>query len=65
VKEADRNEYYIDDFEFDDDRFLTQQERARRRRAGGAGIVRLNRSAGGVWLAQRDIILGLNVQNYG
>lgn len=64
VKEAGKNEYYIDDFEFDDDRFLTQQERARRRKAGGSGVVRLEKSAGGVWLARRDIILGLNVENY-
>lgn len=64
VKEAGKNEYYIDDIEFDDDRFLTEQERARRRKAGGSGIVRLSRSAGGVWLAKRDIILGLNVENY-
>lgn len=64
VKETGKNEYYIDDFEFEDDRFLTQQERARRRKAGGSGVVRLSRSAGGVWLAKRDIILGLNVENY-
>lgn len=64
VKEADKNEYYIDDFEFDDDRFLTQQERARRRKAGGSGVVRLTKNAGGVWIAKRDITLGLNVQNY-
>lgn len=64
VKEADKNEYYIDDFEFEDDRFLTQQERARRRKVGGAGVVRLTKNGSGVWLAKRDIILGLNVQNY-
>jgi protocatechuate 3,4-dioxygenase beta subunit len=64
VKEADKNEYYIDDFEFEGDDFLTQGERARRRKAGGSGVVRLTKSAGGVWLAKRDITLGLNVQNY-
>ncbi|HEV2882561.1 MAG TPA: hypothetical protein VGX24_14890 [Pyrinomonadaceae bacterium] len=64
VKEPDKNEYYIDDFEFDDDKFLTQQERARRRKRGGSGIVRLSKSADGIWLARRDIILGLNVENY-
>ncbi|HEY0101265.1 MAG TPA: hypothetical protein VGB76_20245 [Pyrinomonadaceae bacterium] len=64
VKEADKNEYYIDDFEFEDDRFLTQQERARRRKAGGSGVVSLTKNAGGVWLARRNITLGLNVQNY-
>jgi protocatechuate 3,4-dioxygenase beta subunit len=64
VKEADKNEYYIDDFEFDDDRFLTERERGRRRKAGGTGVVRLTKNAGGVWLARRDITLGLNVPDY-
>lgn len=64
VKEPDKNEYYIDDFEFDDDPTLTPQERSRRRKLGGSGIVRLTKSSGGVWLARRDIILGLNVADY-
>jgi protocatechuate 3,4-dioxygenase beta subunit len=64
LKEPDKNEYYIDDFEFDDDPLLTAQERARRRKGGGSGVVRLTKNSGGVWLARRDITLGLNVQNY-
>jgi protocatechuate 3,4-dioxygenase beta subunit len=64
VKEADKNEYYIDDFEFEDDPFLTERERERRRKAGGSGIVRLTTNAAGVRVARRDIILGLNVENY-
>lgn len=63
IKEPDKNEYWIDEYVFDDDPLLTQQERARRRNYGGPGIVRLKRS-GGVWLARRDIVLGLNVPNY-
>jgi protocatechuate 3,4-dioxygenase beta subunit len=65
VKEADKNEYYIDDFEFEGDPLLTPQERSRRRNTGGSGIVRLDENAGGLRLARRDIILGLNVRNYG
>jgi protocatechuate 3,4-dioxygenase beta subunit len=65
VKEADKNEYYIDDFEFEGDPLLTSRERSRRRNTGGSGIVRLEENAGGLRLARRDIILGLNVQNYG
>jgi protocatechuate 3,4-dioxygenase beta subunit len=64
VKEPDKNEYYIDDFEFDDDPMLTPQERARRRNGGGSGIVRLNKNSDGVWLARRDIVLGLHVPDY-
>jgi len=64
IKEADKNEYFIDSWEFESDPFLTQQERSRRRKIGGSGVVGLNRNAGGVWLVKRDIILGLNVQDY-
>ncbi|HZH33033.1 MAG TPA: hypothetical protein VEY11_19865 [Pyrinomonadaceae bacterium] len=64
VKEADKNEYYIDDFEFEGDPLLTPGERSRRRNNGGSGIVRLDENAAGIRRATRDIILGLNVQNY-
>ncbi|HJR08508.1 MAG TPA: hypothetical protein VJ842_14700 [Pyrinomonadaceae bacterium] len=64
IKEADKNEYYIDSYEFTNDPLLTQQERARRRNYGGSGVIPLTKSNGGVWLARRDITLGLNVPNY-
>lgn len=64
VKEADKNEYYIDSFEFANDPLLTQQERARRRNYGGSGVIPLTRNSSGVWIARRDITLGLNVPNY-
>ena len=64
VKEPDKNEYWIDEYVFDDDPLLTQQERSRRQHRGGSGVVRLTRSGGGVWLAHRDITLGLNVPDY-
>lgn len=64
VKEPDKNEYYIDDFEFEGDPLLTAPERARRRKGGGSGIVRLTRNSSGTWIARRDIVLGLNVSDY-
>ncbi|HEX8458879.1 MAG TPA: hypothetical protein VF656_16415 [Pyrinomonadaceae bacterium] len=64
IKEPDKNEYFIDSWEFDEDPFLTPDIRARRTNICGSGIVRLTKSTGGVWLAKRDIILGLNVENY-
>jgi protocatechuate 3,4-dioxygenase, beta subunit len=64
IKEPDKNEYWIDEYVFDDDPLLTQRERTRLQKRGGSGIVRLSKSSGGVWLARRDIVLGLNVPNY-
>jgi protocatechuate 3,4-dioxygenase beta subunit len=64
IKEADKNEYYLDSYEFANDPLLTQQERARRKNYGGSGIVTLTKSNSGVWLARRDITLGLNIPNY-
>lgn len=64
VKEPDKNEYYIDDYEFDDDPLLTPRERARRGRRGGSGIISLRRD-GGTWSGERNITLGLNIPDYG
>ncbi len=58
------NEYYIDDVVFDDDPLLID---ARKKRPfvnrGGSGLVRIALSEG-VQIARRDIILGLNIDNY-
>ncbi len=63
VKEADKNEYYLDDFQFDDDPFLTKEERGRLRNQGGDGILKLAENKG-MLHGQRDIVLGLNVPDY-
>ena len=65
IKEPDKNEYYIDSFVFDDDPLLTQEIRAKLENRGGSGIVRLTKRSDGVWTGQRNIILGLNIPNYG
>jgi protocatechuate 3,4-dioxygenase beta subunit len=64
VKEADKNEYYIDEYVFDDDPLLTQEKRSKLENRGGSGIVRLTKSADGLWTGTRNIILGLNIPNY-
>lgn len=64
IKEPGKNEYYIDEYVFDDDSFVTKAERARQENRGGNGIVTLNKNSDGVWVGQRDIILGLNIPNY-
>lgn len=64
VKEPDKNEYYIDDYEFEDDPLLTRAQRSRRENRGGSGIIPLSKSKEGLWIGKRNIILGLNVPDY-
>jgi protocatechuate 3,4-dioxygenase beta subunit len=63
LKEPDTNEYWIDEYVFEDDPFVTKEHRANLRNAGGSGVIRLTKQKG-VWIGKRDITLGLNVQNY-
>ena len=63
VKEPTRNEYYLDDFEFNDDPLLTAAKRAAHGQRGGSGVVRLEKK-NGVWTGRRDIVLGRNIPNY-
>lgn len=64
IKEPDKNEYWIDEFLFDDDPLLTQRERARRQLRGGSGIIKVTKNSKGIWVGQRDIVLGKNIPNY-
>lgn len=64
VKEPDKNEYYIDEFQFDDDPLLTEAERARAENRGGSGIIHLTKDSRGIWVGHRDIVLGRNIPNY-
>lgn len=57
------NEYYIDEFVFDDDRLLTSKKRKALENRGGSGILRLV-NANGLWTAEHNIILGLNIPDY-
>lgn len=63
VKEPDKNEYYVEDFLFDDDKLLNRQERAKLENRGGSGILRLTKRDG-VLRGRRNITLGLNIPNY-
>jgi protocatechuate 3,4-dioxygenase, beta subunit len=64
IKEKDRNEYYIDEFQFEGDPYLTEELRSKEEKRGGSGIIRLTKNAKGEWVGKRDIILGLNIPNY-
>jgi protocatechuate 3,4-dioxygenase, beta subunit len=65
VKEPDKNEYYLDEFEFDDDPLLASSLRRARSRRGGDGILRAKAAADGDGLiVERDIVLGRNIPGY-
>jgi protocatechuate 3,4-dioxygenase beta subunit len=58
VKESDKNEYYIDEYVFEDDSLLTQEQRSKLENRGGSGIIHLAKSGdGGAWIGKRNIIL--------
>lgn len=57
VKEPERRPYYIDDFVFEGDPYLTPAYRAGQELRGGSGVVRLTRGPDGSWQGRRDIVL--------
>lgn len=64
VKEPNSiKEYFIDDVVFDDDRTLTTQRRIKMENRAGSGVVRMVRK-GELQIAERNIILGLNIPDY-
>jgi len=64
VKEPnDINEYYIDDFVFDDDKLLNSARRQKLENRSGSGNLRLVQKEG-LYIGERNIILGLNIPNY-
>lgn len=57
------NEYYIDEFLFDDDPFLTADRRKKLENRGGNGVLRLIAN-GDLQVGERNIVLGRNIPNY-
>ncbi|HLZ15421.1 MAG TPA: hypothetical protein VKQ08_00175 [Cyclobacteriaceae bacterium] len=64
VKEPNINEYYIDEYEFDDDPLLTDEKRNMAKGRCGSGIVSLTRDNRGIMQCHRDVVLGKNIPNY-
>ncbi len=64
IKEPGYKEYWITEYQFDDDPNLSEEMRHNSTPRGGSGILTLIRTAEGVWTGTRDIILGLNVTDY-
>lgn len=63
VYEPGNGYYWIDEYWFDDDPYLTARERTMAQNRGGSGIIKLSKDSAGVWRGKRDIVLGLNI-NY-
>lgn len=63
VKEHNTIPYYIDSYFFESDPKLTSEKRQSQKNRGGSGIVKLERKDG-IWTANRNLILGLNIPDY-
>lgn len=63
IKEPGKTAYWIDEFVFADDPLLPAAERNRNRPVGGNGVL-MTSEKDGMLYARRDIVLGLNVENY-
>jgi protocatechuate 3,4-dioxygenase, beta subunit len=64
IKEPGKNEYYIDEFIFDDDPFLTAERRNRpQKQCGGDGLIKL-KNENGILTGERNIYLGKNIPGY-
>lgn len=63
IKEPGKSAYWIDEFLFDDDPFLTPERRKEHQQRGGDGIIRLKNEKG-ILVGERNIYLGKNVPGY-
>lgn len=63
VKEPNTIPYYIDSYFFESDPKLTTEKRKSQKNRGGSGIVKLEKE-NGIWTANRNLILGINIPDY-
>ena len=64
IKEPGKNEYWIDEYIFDDDPFLTPERRKEhQQQRGGDGLIKL-KNENGVLTGERNIYLGKNIPGY-
>ena len=63
VKEPNTIPYYIDSYFFESDPKLTSEKKQSQKNRGGSGIVKLEKK-NGIWTANRNLILGLNITDY-
>lgn len=63
IKEPGIAPYWIDDFLFTDDPFVTKEIKANQRKRGGSGIIKLTMNDG-ILSGTRNIILGQHIEDY-
>lgn len=63
IKEEGFKAYYIDEFTFDDDKYLTAEKRNRMELRGGNGVL-TTELKNGMYYATRNIYLGRNIPDY-
>jgi protocatechuate 3,4-dioxygenase beta subunit len=64
IKEPGVKAYWIDEFLFEGDPYITDEERKRLPQRGGNGILKAETKPDGMLTVKRDIVLGLNVPGY-
>jgi protocatechuate 3,4-dioxygenase beta subunit len=64
INEPGKGYYWVDEYLFDDDPYLTERERSSQDGRGGVGIIHLTKDNKGMWTGTRDIVLGKNVPGY-
>jgi protocatechuate 3,4-dioxygenase beta subunit len=64
IKEPDKNEYWLDDYVFEDDKLVDEDFKKMIQLRGGSGIISLTKNENGMLIGKRDIILGKNIPNY-
>ena len=63
IKEPNKIPYYIDNYIFLDDPTLMKEDIKSQKKRGGSGLISLTKQ-NEILTGERDIILGLNIQNY-
>jgi protocatechuate 3,4-dioxygenase beta subunit len=63
IKEPNTSDYWIDEFVFDDDPFLTSEELKHNKNRGGTGVLHTEEKDG-ILYAERNIYLGKNIPGY-
>ena len=64
MKEPGLAAYYIDEYLFEGDPFLTEAEKQNQEKRGGSGVIKVVPGSDGLGVMKRDIILGLNIPGY-